>query len=151
MKRILLTLIIVFITTLSFAQTEYPFIEIREGDKRVIVLTIEQANILVSKAELLWLYEQYFEQRNDIDNLVVRIIDNQNKIIFEQDALIHELKQYSKNKDERINILMNQIKLYEQVPSIEKIYIKDETASKKLKRTRIVSGGLLVIILILIL
>jgi predicted nucleic-acid-binding protein len=149
MKRILLTLIVVFITTLSFAQTEYPFIEIREGDKRVIVLTIEQANILVSKAELLWLYEQYFEQRNDIDNLVVRIIDNQNKIIFEQDALIHELKQYSKNKDERIDILMNQIELYEKVPSI--IYIKDETESKKLKRSRIVSGGLLVIILILIL
>ncbi len=151
MKKILLTLLIVFITTFSFSQTEYPTIKTDETGKRVITLTIGQANILASNSELLEIYQKYFEQRNEIDGVILKLIDNQNKIINKQDILIYELKQYSKNKDDRINILIEQIKLYEQVPSVEKVYITDEKESKKLKISKMVSGGLLIAVLILLL
>lgn len=150
MKKIVLTLILVFISFLTIAQTEYPYIK-EENGKKVVVLTYDQANNLVNKAELLAIYETYFKDKNEFDSLTLQIIEEQKNVIYQQDLSIADYKKLINSKDERINILNKQIELYQKFPNIETVQIKNEEAEKKLKFSRLMNGVLLIAVVILLL
>lgn len=150
MKKILLIIMLMFISILTFAQTEYPYIK-EENGKKVVVITYEQANSLVNKSDLLVIYETYFKSKNEFDSLTIRIIEEQNNIIYQQDLSIADYKKIIKLKDERIDILNEQIKLYQKFPNIEAIEVKNEEAEKKLKFSRLMNGVLLIAVVILLL
>jgi hypothetical protein len=148
MKKIILTTLIILISFISYSQTQYPIIKEENGEK-VLVLTIKQANILASKVELLELYENYFEERNDFDKLLIEVIDKQNNIIYDQDISISLLNDNILTKDEKIRILIQQLELMENIPT-DVLVVKDDKLEKKLKRQKIISGSLGVLVIILL-
>ena len=150
MKKILLTLVLMFIGFVSIAQTEYPYI-MEENGKKVVIMTYDQANNLINKADLLIIYETYFKDKSQYDSLTVKIIQEQNNIIYQQDLSIMDYKALINSKDERISILNNQIELYQKFPNVETIKVKDDKADKKLKVSRLVNGVLLITVIILLL
>jgi len=150
MKKILLTLVLMFIGFVSIAQTEYPYI-MEENGKKVVIMTYDQANNLINKADLLIIYETYFKDKSQYDSLTVKIIQEQNNIIYQQDLSIMDYKALINSKDERISILNKQIELYQKFPNVETIKVKDDKADKKLKVSRLVNGVLLITVIILLL
>jgi hypothetical protein len=149
MKKILLLITFVLISLVTFAQTEYPYIK-EENGKKVVILTYDQANNLINKAELLNIYKTYFKDKNQYDSLTVKIIEEQKKVIYQQDLTIADYKKIISSKDERIAILNNQIELYQKFPNVETIKIEDETTKKKLKYSRLINGALLIAVVILL-
>lgn len=154
MRNIIL-IILLFITTISgYSQTEYPYIIETDG-KPIVVITYDQANKLVNKAELLDIYELYFNERTRYDSLTIKLIKSQSDLIFMQDISIADYKNLLELKNNRIDILFNQVELYKNenaniLKQNDNILKKSEQSRKNLKIYKILNSILIVIVVILL-
>lgn len=109
--------IIIFITFLLafnvYSQTGYPKIEQDSLGQTVVILTIEQAQEIDNKLELLSLFEKLNVQINDYDLVCIKVINEKEEIIAMQDIQINQLNLLIKNKDLQIDNLKKQVTDYQ--------------------------------------
>lgn len=109
MKNILILLISLFSLNLFSQAIDYPIIHVDSLGKTVVTMTIEQAQILDNKAELLELIEKANSQMVSMDIICINVINDKDAIIARQDIQIDDLKSLAGNKDEQIENLQKQI------------------------------------------
>ena len=125
MKRITILIALLYTLT-SFSQIDYPVIHIDSLGKSVITMTIEQAQILDNKAELLELFKKANLQMGDVDSMCIRVINEKDEVIVRQEIHINELKVLIDNKDEQIENLQKRIKDY----LLKEVLFKNEIDNK---------------------
>jgi len=148
MKKILTLLTFLIISISSFSQIDYPRYDIDSLGQKVVVMTIEQAQILNNKAQLLALFEQLDAQINDYDSVCIKVINDKEIVIAKQDIQINNLKDLVNNKDQQIENLQEQIANYrlKEVIWAKEIENKDKEINLHLdkirkQRNRMILGG----------
>lgn len=148
MKKLLLV-ISILISLFSFSQ-DYPRHEIDSTGKAIVIMTLEQAQDLDNKAELLLLFEELNTGLLDYDSICIKVINDKDIVIAKQDLEIKKLKELSVNKDEQIENLQSQILDYkrQEVLSSELVNNKNleikehKNKIKKLKTKMVIGGGI---------
>lgn len=113
MKKIIMLFTLFLFTLTSFSQQiDYPIIKLDSLGKVVVIMTLEQAQILDNKAELLDLLELANSQISDIDFVCIQVINQKDIIIDKQDIQISDLKQLVYNKNEQVDNLQRRISDY---------------------------------------
>lgn len=124
MKNILLV-IFVFLSISAFSQQipntasmtdtsvvysiSYPVITTDSLGNKIVILTLEQAKKIDNKLDLLELIRVSNNLSEDIDSVCVRVINEKNQVIANQDMQISNLDLLVSNKDEQIENLKRQI------------------------------------------
>lgn len=127
MKKLIIFLTLFLCTLISFSQQiDYPVMHVDSLGKPVITITIEQAQILDNKAELLALFEKANSQMDNVDSVCIRVINEKDEVIAKQDIQISELKDLVDNKNEQIENLQKRITDYQ----IKEILFKKEIDNK---------------------
>jgi hypothetical protein len=152
----------IFTTLFSLAQSDYPKVTVDSSGIAVVTMTLEQAQVLDNKAELLDLFEKLNGQLGDYDSVCIRVINEKDIVIAKQDVQIKKLNDLSNNKDKQIENLQSQIADYKKSELLSKELIsnkdkeigehKDEI--KRLKTKMVIggsTGGLIIIGLIILL
>jgi hypothetical protein len=147
MKKLLI-LLTLLLTMSSFAQIDYPRIEKDSLDQEVVIMTIEQAQVIDNKLELLSLFENLNIQINNYEVICVKIINEKEEIIAKQDIQIKNLSDLNSNKDDQIENLKSQIVNYQVKETMwsEEILNKDKEIKlhkEKIdkQRNRMILGG----------
>jgi peptidoglycan hydrolase CwlO-like protein len=147
MKKLLI-LLTLLLTMSSFAQIDYPRIEKDSLGQEVVIMTIEQAQVIDNKLELLSLFENLNIQINNYEVICVKIINEKEEIIAKQDIQIKNLKDLNSNKDDQIENLKSQIVNYQVKETMwsEEILNKDKEIKlhkEKIdkQRNRMILGG----------
>jgi hypothetical protein len=146
MKKIILLLSLLFVNFTSISQEiDYPIIHVDSFGKTVITMTIEQAQILDNKTDLLELIESANSQINNIDSLFLIVVNEKNIIIIKQDLQISELKLLTDNKDNQIENLQKRIIDYQLKQSFYKKELdnKDEEIKLHLSEINRLKGNML--------
>lgn len=113
MKKLIMLFTLFLFTLTSFSQQiDYPIIKLDSLGKVVVIMTLEQAQILDNKAELLDLLELVNSQISDIDFVCIQVINQKDIIIDKQDIQISDLKQLVNNKNEQVDNLQRRISDY---------------------------------------
>jgi len=138
MKIILTLLTFLIISITSFSQIDYPRFDIDSMGQKVVVMTIEQAQILNNKAQLLSLLEQLDVQINNYDSICIKVINEKEIVIAKQDIQINNLKELANNKDQQIENLQEQIANYKLKEDllIKEIENKDKEINLHLNKIR---------------
>lgn len=87
----------------------YPMINIDSLGNKIVILTLEQAKKIDNKLDLLELIRLSNNLSEDIDSVCVRVINEKNQVIADQDIQISKLDLLVSNKDEQIENLKRQI------------------------------------------
>jgi peptidoglycan hydrolase CwlO-like protein len=147
MKKIILLLTLLF-TMSSFAQIDYPRIETDSLGQQVVIMTIEQAQKIDNKLELLKLFENLNSQINDYEIVCLKVINEKEEIIAKQDILINNLRYLNLNKDSQIENLQKQINNYKLKEENYKKELENKDKEIKLhkdkikkQRNRMILGG----------
>jgi peptidoglycan hydrolase CwlO-like protein len=147
MKKLLI-LLTLLLTMSSFAQIDYPRIEKDSLGQEVVIMTIEQAQTIDNKLELLSLFENLNIQIDNYEVICLRIINEKEEIIARQDIQIENLKDLNSNKDDQIENLKSQIVSYQVKETMwsEEILNKDKEIKlhkEKIdkQRNRMILGG----------
>lgn len=111
MKKIL-TVLILIISNSLFAQNDYPKYTFDSTGSKLVTLTLEQAQVLDNKIELLPLYEKILNQIGNLDTLCINTIIKKEKIINFQDEKIKIQKELMDIKDKKISNTELQIENY---------------------------------------
>ena len=109
MKKILITMMLVLSSVLAFSQIDYPRIETDSLGKKVLVMTIEQAQKIDNNLEILQLMEKAQLECDSLNLSYIRVIDNQNKQISLLGLDIKHLKEQINSKDEQITNLQTRL------------------------------------------
>ena len=109
MKKILITMVLVLSSVLAFSQTDYPRIETDSLGKKVVVMTIEQAQKIDNNLEILQLMEKAQLECDSLNMSYIRVIDNQGKQISLLELDIKHLKEQLNSKDEQITNLQTRL------------------------------------------
>ena len=109
MKKILITMMLVLSSVLTFSQTDYPRIETDSLGKKVVVMTIEQAQKIDNNLEILQLMEKAQLECDSLNMSYIRVIDNQGKQISLLELDIKHLKEQLNSKDEQITNLQTRL------------------------------------------
>lgn len=96
----------------SSAQTEYPKFTTDSIGNKLVVLTLEQAQALDNKTDLLPLYEKLSTQIGSVDSSCIKTIEEKDKTITSQDKFIKNQNNLISGKDKEINNLNLQITNY---------------------------------------
>jgi hypothetical protein len=113
MKNIIIFLTFFLFSFNSFSQEiDYPLIHVDSLGKTVITMTIEQAQILDNKSDLLDLLEKANSQMVDMDSFCIKVINDKDVVIAKQDIQISDLKVLVDNKNEQIENLQKRINDY---------------------------------------
>lgn len=127
MKKIIIFLSFLLFSINCFSQKiDYPIIHIDSTGLTVITMTIEQAQILDNKAELLELVEKANSQMNNVDSVCIKVINEKDEVIAKQDIQISELRGLIDNKDKQIDNLQKRINDYK----LNEILFKTEIDNK---------------------
>jgi hypothetical protein len=127
MKKLIIFLTFFLFSFNSFSQEiDYPIIQVDSLGKTVITMTIEQAQVLDNKADLLDLLEKANSQMINVDSVCVRIVNEKEEVIIKQDLKINELTNLINNKDEQIENLKRRITDYQ----LKEILFKMEIENK---------------------
>jgi hypothetical protein len=110
MRNIIL-LLITLITFITYSQ-DYPIIKTDSIGNFVVVMTIEQAQVLDNKAELLSLFEKMDVDVNNYNNICLEVINNKDSVIIKQDLMIDKLNKSNNYKEEQILNLNSQVDAY---------------------------------------
>jgi peptidoglycan hydrolase CwlO-like protein len=148
MKNILLV-ISMLISLFSISQ-DYPRYETDSLGRSVVVMTIEQAQDLDNKVELLLLFEELNTELLDYDSICIKVINDKNIVIAKQDLEIKKSKELLDNKDEQIENLQSQILDYKKQELLSADLIVNKSLEikehkdkiKKLKTKMVVGGGI---------
>jgi peptidoglycan hydrolase CwlO-like protein len=109
MKKILITMMLVLSSVLAFSQTDYPRIETDSLGKKLVVMTIEQAQKIDNNLEILQLMEKAQLECDSLNMSYIRVIDNQGKQISLLELDIKHLKEQLNSKDEQITNLQTRL------------------------------------------
>jgi hypothetical protein len=127
MKKLIILFTLFLFTLTSFSQQiDYPVIHVDSLGNTVITMTIEQAQILDNKTDLLYLIEKANSQMADVDSVCIRVVNEKEEVIIKQDIQISELKDLVDNKDEQIENLQRRITDYQ----LKEILFKKEIENK---------------------
>ena len=162
MRNLILIMSMVFTTLFSFAQSEYPKVSVDSSGITVVTMTLEQAQVLDNKAELLDLFEKLNGQLGDYDSICIRVINEKDIVIAKQDFQINKLNDLVNNKDKQIENLQSQIADYKRSELLNNELISNKNKEiadhkseiKRLKRKMIIggsTGGLIIASLIFLL
>jgi peptidoglycan hydrolase CwlO-like protein len=160
MKNILTVLFIFIFCISSYSQVEYPRIEKDTLGQIVVIMTIEQAQDIDNRLELLSLFENLNAQIGDYDSLCIKVINEKDKVIATQDIKIENLNSLNDNKDAQIDNLKQQISEYQKKEATYQQEIENKDKEIKLHKEKISKqktkmivgssiGGALIIALIL--
>lgn len=153
MKKLLVFLMIMFVSLSSFSQDDttgidYPRYEVDSLGQKVVVMTIEQAQKLDNNSDLLYLFEELNAQIASYDSICIQAINEKNIVISEQKILIEELNANLDTKDTTIFNLQKQIAEYQlrevmlndQITNLnEQIDLKDKLIRKQ--KVKMIIGG----------
>lgn len=109
MKKILITMMLVLSSVLAFSQTDYPRIETDSLGKKLVIMTIEQAQKIDNNLEILQLMEKAQLECDSLNMSYIRVIDNQGKQISLLVLDIKHLKEQLNSKDEQITNLQTRL------------------------------------------
>ena len=149
MKKLIIFLTFFLFSFNSFSQEiDYPIIQVDSLGKTVITMTIEQAQVLDNKADLLDLLEKANSQMINVDSVCVRIVNEKEEVIIKQDLKINELTNLINNKDEQIENLKRRITDYQLKEILFKMEIENKDKEinlhlgeiKRVKRKSLVGG-----------
>ena len=127
MKKLIILFTLFLFTLTSFSQQiDYPVIHVDSLGNTVITMTIEQAQILDNKTDLLYLIEKANSQMVDVDSVYIRVVNEKEEVIIKQDIQISELKDLVDNKDDQIENLQRRITDY----YLKQILFKKEIENK---------------------
>lgn len=104
--------ILTFLLSISTFSQEYPRIEKDSTGQVFVIMTLEQAQVLDNKAEILSLFEDMNIQVGQYDEICLKVINDKEEVIAKQDILIKNLNDLNGNKDDQISNLKNQIESY---------------------------------------
>ena len=102
-------MMLVLSSVLAFSQTDYPRIETDSLGKKVVVMTIEQAQKIDNNLEILQLMEKAQLECDSLNMSYIRVIDNQGKQISLLELDIKHLKEQLNSKDEQITNLQTRL------------------------------------------
>lgn len=108
MKKMIITMMFVLSSVLAFSQ-DYPRIETDSLGKKVVVMTIEQAQKIDNNLEILQLMERAQLECDSLNLSYIRVIDNQGKQISLLELDIKHLKEQLNSKDEQITNLQTRL------------------------------------------
>ncbi len=149
MKKLIIFLTFFLFSFNSFSQEiDYPIIQVDSLGKTVITMTIEQAQVLDNKADLLDLLEKANSQMINVDSVCVRIVNEKEEVIIKQDLKINELNNLVNNKDEQIENLQRRITDYQLKEVLFKMEIENKDKEinlhlgeiKRVKRKSLIGG-----------
>jgi hypothetical protein len=114
MKKLFLSLVLTITTLISYSQViDYPIIHKDSFGVPVVTMTMNQAKKLVNRSDLLDILEKTNSKMSDLDSFCIRIINDKEFVIIEQQIQISNLKLLIDNKDEQIENLQKRINDYE--------------------------------------
>ena len=129
MNKFILTVLIGFCTLSLFSQSiDYPKFEIDSLGQKVIVMTIEQAQALDNSTDLLPLYNKLDTQVGAADSACIKVIDDKNRVISQQQIQVTQQKELIKVKDLEIENLQVRINDYKNNEVIFKKQIENKDA-----------------------
>ena len=137
MKNILTVLFIFIFCISSYSQVEYPRIEKDTLGQVFVVMTIEQAQDIDNRLELLSLFENLNAQIGDYDSLCIKVINEKDKVIATQDIKIKNLNSLNDNKDAQIDNLKQQISEYQKKEATYQQEIENKDKEIKLHKEKI--------------
>ena len=147
MKKMIL-LLTMLLTFSAFTQIEYPIIEKDSLGNTVVIFSLEQAQDIDNKLELLELLEKMDGQILDYDSLCVKVVNEKDEVIAKQDIQIETMTKLLDNKDDQVLNLKSQIIDYQAKEETYKKQLENkdreiELHEKKIKdqRNRMVIGG----------
>jgi hypothetical protein len=127
MKNTILSLMLLLFSIKSFSQKiDYPLIHVDSLGKTVITMTIEQAQILDNKIDLLYLLEDINLRMYGTDSICLSVINEKGIIIANQDIKIYELESLLENKSQQVENIKNIIAQHQ----IKEMLYKDELSNK---------------------
>lgn len=165
MKKLLLILVLTISSLISFSQApiEYPRIETDSLGRRVVVMTIEQAQKIDNNFEILSLLTKQGSECDSLNNAYLKVIDTQGKQVAILELDVKKLKEQITDKDKQIANLQTQLANETKSNSLCEVQKKNDKAEidllkgevKKQKRQKVfgfivgvagVIGGVLLII-----
>ena len=103
MKKFILALIVILgVQLTAFSQTGYPKFDTDSTGQKLVVLTIEQAQALDNNTDLILMFEKLNSQISNYDEVCLKVVDAQEKVIASQTIQINNLKDALENKDQQI-------------------------------------------------
>ena len=130
--KCVICLSILFLTMSVSAQViDYPRFETDSLGQKVIVMTIEQAQVLDNQIELIPLFEKLNIQIGSVDSACIKVVNEKDVVIASQQVQINDQKSLLLVKDKEISNLQGQIIDYK---NTELTYIKEiENKDKEIK------------------
>lgn len=130
--KYVICLSILFLTMSVSAQViDYPRFETDSLGQKVIVMTIEQAQALDNKTDLIPLFEKLNVQIGSVDSACIKVINEKDMVIASQEVQLNNQKSLIVVKDKEISNLQSQIIDYK---NKELTYIKEiENKDKEIK------------------
>jgi len=101
MKK-LLTVVLTIFSLISFSQIDYPRIETDSLGKKIVIMTIEQAQKIDNNFEILALLTRQGSECDSLNSAYLKVIDNQGNQISLLELNVKKLKEQIKDKDSQI-------------------------------------------------
>lgn len=136
MKRMIL-LLTMLLTFSVFSQIEYPIMEKDSLGNTVVIFSLEQAQDIDNKLELLELLEKMDGQILDYDSLCVKVVNEKDEVIAKQDIQIKKMTKLLDNKDDQVLNLKSQIIDYQAKEETYKKQLKNKDKEIKLHKDKI--------------
>lgn len=129
MKKFILALIVLLIVQVeAFSQTGYPRFETDSLGQKVVLLTIEQAQALDNKTDLLVLLEKLNGQIGEYDSACIKVVNEKEAVIASQTIQINNLKESIVNRDNQLTVQQKNIDgLLVKIASYEKELSNNKT------------------------
>jgi len=101
MKKLLTVMLTIF-SLISFSQIDYPRIETDSLGKKIVIMTIEQAQKIDNNFEILALLTRQGSECDSLNSAYLKVIDNQGNQISLLELNVKKLKEQIKDKDSQI-------------------------------------------------
>lgn len=153
MKNLLIVLFLT-ISNLVFSQVEYPCMKVDSLGNKIVIMTLEQAQDLDNKTDLIPLLEKINTQSSQVDSSCVKNLADKDKIIDSQQKQIVNQKDLVSNKNKEIDNLNQQINNFNKVEENYKQEIDNKNKEidlhlgqiNKLKGKILIGGGVGVVL-----
>lgn len=110
MRKFILTVVLSIFSLLSFSQTiDYPRIETDSLGRKVVIMTIEQAQKVDNNLEIVNLLTKQGTECDSLNTAYLKVIDNQGKQISLLELDVKTLKEQLNDKDKQIANLQTQL------------------------------------------
>ncbi len=153
MKNLFILLFII-ISSYVYSQTDYPKMSVDSAGVRIVILTLQQAQDLDNKTELLPLYEKMITQIDRVDSTCIKTISEKDSVINSLDNQINSQKNLLSGKNKEIINLTSLIDNYKSTEETYKREIENKNKEinlhiEQINRLRgkiLISGGVGVVI-----